>query len=112
MRQSLNIFHNIRFRLIFCVGLIMLVSLSTWAYFNIRNQKNRLLEQIAVEADRLGNTIKLGAHYAMMLNSRDDINQIINNIGRQERIEGIRIFDKAGRIQYSKNPQKDYVLVS
>ncbi|MFC1824456.1 PAS domain S-box protein, partial [Thermodesulfobacteriota bacterium] len=106
MRQSLNIYHSISFRLIFWVGLILMVSLSTWAYFNIRYQKNRVLEQIAAEADRLGSTIKLGAHYAMMLNSRDDINQIIKNIGRQERLEGIRIYNKEGRIQYSKNPQE------
>ena len=51
--------------------------------------------------DRLTNTIKLGTHYAMMLNSRDDINQIINNIARQKEIESIRIYNKEGEIKYS-----------
>jgi histidine kinase len=37
----------------------------------------------------------------MTLNSRDDINQIIQNIGRQEGIETIHIYNKAGEIKFS-----------
>jgi histidine kinase len=37
----------------------------------------------------------------MMLNSRDDINQIIQNIGRQPAIENIRIYNKNGQIKFS-----------
>ena len=37
----------------------------------------------------------------MMLNSRDDINQIINNIGGQKEIETIRIYNKQGQIKFS-----------
>ena len=59
------------------------------------------MENIVAGTDRLTNTIKLGTHYAMMLNSRDDINQIINNIGRQQEIETIRIYNKEGEIKYS-----------
>ena len=53
------------------------------------------MDDIVTDTDRLTNTIRLGAHYAMMLNSRDDINQIINNIGGQKEIETIRIYNKA-----------------
>jgi histidine kinase len=42
----------------------------------------------------------------MMLNSRDDINQIIYNIGRQPEIENIRIYNKEGKIKFSKIPQE------
>ncbi len=62
------------------------------------------MENIVEGTDRLTNTIKLGTHYAMMLNSRDDINQIINNIGRQKEIETIRIYNKGGKIKYSNQP--------
>ena len=62
------------------------------------------MENIVAGTDRLTNTIKLGTHYAMMLNSRDDINQIIHNIGRQEEIETIRIYNKNGEIKYSNRP--------
>lgn len=64
------------------------------------------------EVDRLGNTIKLGTHYAMMLNSRDDINQIIKNIGRQEQIQHIRIFNKRGQIRYSNREEEVDVVTN
>ena len=79
----------------------MFVCIFIWAYFNIRYQKTKAIEGIMQEVDRLGNTIKLGTHYAMMLNSMDDINQIIKNIAKQEQIQHIRIFNKQGRIEYS-----------
>jgi histidine kinase len=88
-------------KLILTVGLTLLITISTWAFFNINSQKKKLMENVVVGTDRLTNTIKLGAHYAMMLNSRDDINQIINNISQQKEIETIRIYNKEGQIKFS-----------
>ncbi|MGD9042480.1 MAG: PAS domain S-box protein [Desulfobacterales bacterium] len=59
------------------------------------------MQNIVVGTDRLTNTIRLGAQYAMTLNSQGDINQFINNIGRQKEIESIRIYNKEGRIKFS-----------
>ena len=105
MRKIYNIHHSLTSQLIFLVGLILLISVSIWAYFNIRYHKDNALRNIVDEVDRLSNTIKLGAHYAMMLNSRDDINQIIYNIGRQEEIKNIRIYNKNGQIKFSNKPE-------
>ena len=88
-------------KLILAVGITLLVSISTWAYFNIKYQKQKMMDSIVTSSDRLVNTIRLGTRYAMMLNSRDDINQIIRNIGRQQGIENIRIYNKLGEIKFS-----------
>ena len=98
--------HSLVTKLIVGVGIILLVLISTWAYFSIRYQKERLRKDIVAETERLGNTIKLGAHYAMMNNSRDDINQIIMNISKQEGIESIRIYNKQGDIKFSNHPSE------
>lgn len=82
MRQFPKIRNSLGFRLIFWVGLILFVSISIWAYYNINYQKKKAVDNKVAEADRLSNTIMLGTHYAMMLYSRDEINQIITNIGR------------------------------
>jgi histidine kinase len=89
------------YRLILTVGLLLLLSISTWAYFNIKYQKEKFMEHIVAGSDRFSNTIKLGTHYAMMLNSRDDITQIINNISKQKEVENIRIYNKDGQIKFS-----------
>ncbi|OQX05622.1 MAG: PAS domain-containing sensor histidine kinase [Desulfobacteraceae bacterium IS3] len=88
-------------KLIFIVGMTLFLSISIYAYFNIKYQKKKAMDYIVEGTDRLSNTIRLGTHYAMMLNSRDDINQIINNVSRQEEIENMRIYNKAGQIKFS-----------
>ena len=106
----LKLIQNIRRRLvtklILTVGLTLLITISTWAYFNVNYQEKKLMKNIVAGTDRLTNTIRLGTHYAMMLNSRDDINQIINNIGRQKEIETIRIYNKEGQIKFSNQPSE------
>ena len=92
------------FKLVFAVGLTLLVSIATWAYFSITSQEERLINEVTTGADRLSSTIKLGTHYAMMLNSKDDITQIINNIARRKDIENLRIYNKAGEIKFSNQP--------
>jgi histidine kinase len=95
--------HSISFNLILTVGLVLLVSISLWSYFNIGYQKERLMENILAGTDRLTNTIRLGTQYAMMLNSRDDITQTIANIAKQPEIKNIRIYNKTGQIKYSNH---------
>jgi PAS domain S-box-containing protein len=107
MKQRLiKLQHGIPFKLTLTVGLVLLVSISLWSYFNIGYQKDRLMENILAGTDRLTNTIRLGTQYAMMLNSRDDITQIIANIAKQSGIENIRIYNKAGQIKYSNRPSE------
>jgi histidine kinase len=95
LRQSLTL------QLIAWVGSILLGTISVWAFANIKYHERNEIGHMIEETDRLGTTIRLGLHYAMMINSRDDINQIINNIGRQQEIRNIRVFNKAGEIKFS-----------
>jgi histidine kinase len=101
-----NLRHSLVTNLIVTVGLTLLASIATWAYFSVTYQKERLKGEVAIGSDRLSNTIRLGTHYAMMLNSRDDINQIINNIARQKEIKNIRIYNKDGQIKFSNQAEE------
>ncbi len=93
-------------KIVLTVGIVFLVSFSIWTYVNVHYQKAKEMHNIGAAADRLTNTIQLGTHYAMMLNSRDDINQIIRNIGRLSEIENIRIYNKEGKIKFSNRPSE------
>ncbi|MCF8061027.1 MAG: PAS domain S-box protein [Deltaproteobacteria bacterium] len=96
-----NIQHRLVTKLILTVGLTLLVSISAWSYSIIRYQEDQTMHNLSLEADRLSTTIKLGTHYAMMLNSREDIAETIKNISRQPEIRAIRIYNKSGQITYS-----------
>ena len=101
LKHITNFRYSLVSKLIITVGITMLLGISIWAYFSIKYQKEKITESTVSGADRLSTTIKLGTHYAMMLNSRDDINQIIQNIGKQKEIENIRIYNKEGEIKFS-----------
>jgi len=88
-------------KLIILVGLILLLSLSGWAYFNINYQKKKVMEGIVLSADWLTKTIKHSTHHAMMHNLRDDITLIIQNMAHEKKIESIRIYNKDGQIKFS-----------
>ena len=87
--------------LILAVGLTLLVCIAAWAFFSIRYQKQRLISEKVMLTERLSNTIRLGTHYAMMLNSGEDIDRIIRNISRQKDIAYIRIYNKEGLVRFS-----------
>ena len=96
------IFHeSLLLKLLASVGLMLLLSLGVWGFFNFRYMQHKLVGNITAGTQRLSNTIRLGTHYSMMLNSRDDIKQIINNISKQHDIVNIRIYNKQGEIKFS-----------
>jgi histidine kinase len=88
-------------KLTILVGIILLVSISVWAYFNIDYQQNKVMAGIFEEADGLSHTIQLGTHYAMMHNLRDDLTRIIKTVAQERKLENIRIYNKDGEIKYS-----------
>jgi two-component system, NtrC family, sensor kinase len=60
------------------------------------------LEQTAIlSAQRMADIIFRSTHHGMLHNNRQDIIQVIRSIGVQEGVHKIRIFDKAGMVQYS-----------
>lgn len=101
---SSKIRRSITTKLILLVGLILLLSLSVWAYFNINYQQKKVMQGIFGEADRLSHIIKLGTHYAMLHNLRDDITLIITSIAKEKKLENIRIYNKNGEIKFSNTP--------
>ena len=88
-------------KLTILVGLILLLSISIWAYFNINYQQKKIMQGIVEGADGLSHSIKLGMHYAMMNNLREDITLIIKNIAQEKKLKNIRIYNKGGEIKFS-----------
>jgi len=95
-----KILNSLVSKLTILVGLVLVVSISIWAYFNINYHQNRVMAGIIEEAAGLSQTIQLGTHHAMMYNLRDDLTRIIKNIA-QKKLDNIRIYNKNGEIKFS-----------
>jgi histidine kinase len=93
-------------KILISVGVVLLLSLSWWGYFNIKYVEDKSMTHLTGNMDRLGNIILLGMHHAMMLNSREDIKENIKNISRLNEIENIRIYNKQGEIKFSNHPEE------
>ena len=60
-----------------------------------------MITQVEHNANQISETIKSSTQQDMRLNRRDDLHRMIDTIGRQDGIEGVRIFNKDGEIIYS-----------
>lgn len=105
-RTGTKYFDRFTYQLVLWVGLILLIAMSTWAYPNIKYQNKKAIDQMLTKVNILSDTVKLGTRYAMMTDSREDINDIIKNICRQKEIESIRIINKQGQIKFSNSPSE------
>jgi len=92
LRRSLAI------KLIFYIGIILILTIGIFAYININLQRKYLMGEMRKNAVRLSQTIEKSIEYDMLTARSDDIQRTLEDIGKQEGIENIRIFDKKGKI--------------
>jgi two-component system NtrC family sensor kinase len=98
---SMKLTRLLAFRLL--AGIVLLITVSVAALtFLIINVQTARLERISISsALRISDVIKRSTHYSMLLNRREDIYHIINTLGNEPGIGGIRIYNKKGEISFS-----------
>ncbi len=85
-------------KLIFYIGIILILTIGIFAYMNINLQRKHLIGEMQQDAVRLSQTIERSIKYDMLTARNDYIQKTLVDIGKQEGIEQIRIFDKKGKI--------------
>lgn len=65
--------------------------------------KNIIIRDSAGHATNLADTVLKSTHYAMLKSDRDTLAAIVHNVGEQNGVEHIRIFNKAGVINISSH---------
>ncbi|MGB2697607.1 MAG: hypothetical protein WBD28_07090, partial [Candidatus Zixiibacteriota bacterium] len=92
--------------------LVMFVGLAAFTFINVKNEANDLLEQVQLAALRTTDLIKESTHYSMLINRKEDIEQIFKNFRNMPGFEAIRIYDKHGEIIYTTRPEERLNKVS
>ncbi len=98
-------FTRIGLKLIIAVGLITIIIIGGFSYFNIQSQKEELLSQAELTANKLSDAIKNSSHSSMLLNKRDQIHAIINTVGQEPIIREIRLLNKEGMVMFSSKAE-------
>ena len=94
---------RIGFRLTAAVGATALVTVSVFAYVNIRSHSQSLLAEVERHANQLSEAVKSGTEYDMLLNQRERIHESIKRMGNQRSIQRIRVMNKSGAVIYSSD---------
>jgi two-component system NtrC family sensor kinase len=94
-------FRNLSFKLYFLLAILLLVSFAGILYFNIASYTRHLNESVINHAIQAIDLIKSATRYSMLKNDRDHLYNIITAIGREEGVEGVRIYNKPGGIAFS-----------
>ncbi len=87
-------------------GITLLLSVLLWTSFNVIFFKKNVTDNIQSDIAMLSDTVLLSLHHAMMLDSKEFIQNDINNISRQGEIKSIRVINKKGQIIYSNDPDE------
>ena len=88
------------------IAIVLFACILVWSFYHIRHQQAFARQNLILSADRVAHTVKLGLHYAMLLNSRSDIRAIVENCGTLPGIRSIRIYNKQNEIMFSTRPSE------
>jgi two-component system NtrC family sensor kinase len=78
---------------------------------SLDRQRAQLEGLVGISADRVAETIHRAAHDGMLRNDADGVRRIIENIGAQEGVDRVRIYNKEGRVRVSSEPAEEGTLV-
>ncbi|MFI5362402.1 MAG: sensor histidine kinase [Elusimicrobiota bacterium] len=94
---------RIGFKLTAAVAATALVTISVFAYVDIRTRSRSLLAEVERHANQLSDAVKSGVEYDMLLNQPERIHESIKRMGNQSSISRIRVMNKTGAVIYSSD---------
>jgi two-component system NtrC family sensor kinase len=78
---------------------------------SLDRQRSQLENLVALSADGNAGIIHRAAHDGMLRNDADGLRRIIENIGAQEGVDSVRIYNKEGRVRVSSHRSEEGELV-
>lgn len=96
-----KLWNRLSLRLIISISIVLICILAAYTYILINNIDEYLTNNSFKHAYNISEVIKKSTRYGMLLNRREDVHQIINTIGTEEGVRGIRIYNKEGTIIFS-----------
>lgn len=97
---DIPVLHRLSAKIFGLIGLVSLATLAAFLFAEFSVQRH-LMAQVIAESGLLSHTIRNALHRAMLQDRRSDAYLIMQDIGRQEGIEKVRMMDKNGLITFS-----------
>lgn len=90
-------------RIFFLLVILLAFSFAVVLYYNIKAYTAHLHDYVLKNAIQISSLIKSACYHSMLKNDREGLQNIIMSLGKEEGIDGIRIYNREGRISFSKD---------
>ncbi len=94
---------GLSFKLYFLLVILLMISFAGIMYFNVTSYTDHVNESVINSAIQASDLIKRSTRYSMLKNDRDNLSNIIMTVGQENGMEGIRIYNKPGKIAFSND---------
>lgn len=111
LKRVSSISSSLTIKLIICVVGSVVVIFGILGYLNIQQSRKHMEELVLTNAQGIGDIIKRSARLSMLENRRDELYQLINQIGHEPGLKRVRILNKEGRITFSTDESEINTLV-
>lgn len=91
-------YHSLRFKITVGVTVPLLIILTTLSYLQYTGHRNLLMENLRLSASNAGDIIEASLQHAMLTNDFSEVQQIVDEIARQEGVRDLFLLDKQGRV--------------
>jgi two-component system, NtrC family, sensor kinase len=101
LRGAKAVASSLSLRLFLSVAIVIAAAFAAYAWVNFRAASREYERALYEGAERVGDLIQQSTHYGMLLNRKEEVHHIIQAMARTPEVEGVRIYDKDGRIIFS-----------
>ena len=102
---------SLSFKLYFLLIILLMISFTGIMYFNVTSYTKHANESVINSAIQASDLIKRSTRYSMLKNDRENLSNIIMTIGQENGMEGIRIYNKPGKIAFSDDKDELETIV-
>ncbi len=107
----MKLMRTVAFRLFLLIVSVQTIILFALTYAAVRIQQSHIMESVVASATRISDVLVRSTRYSMLLNKKEDVQNIISSVGGEPGFEGIRMYNKQGEVVFGTNPEEIYTKV-
>ena len=98
LSEKRGFIRSLNFRLVLFVSVFLLAAIGLFSYMMTRIEHDELIGEVVNGSRRFSEGVKRSTRYAMLKFDREAMHQILEQVGQQENVERVRIFNKEGDV--------------
>jgi two-component system, NtrC family, sensor kinase len=110
-RKILPTVRSLSLKLYLLLFILLIISFAGIMYFNVTSYTRHFNESMINSAIQASDLIKRSTRYSMLKNDRENLSNIIATIGQEKEMEGVRIYNKIGKIAFSNDAEEVNTIV-